>query len=296
MSRAAPWRLLSAARHALPAGLLLAAAAGLAAQQPEPATPPASGWLGFSYEVEHAPAGGGPVREVVRIQQVLPGSPAQQAGLQSGDTLLKLNGAPVSSWRLGALRHSLRAGETVRLTVRRMGREQELRVLAGPRPGPYIATGPAGDIIIFNSDSLRRVLRMYLDTVRVRLDTVRVRLDSVTLPRFHIERSDSGFAFWYHEELGRRAVAGAEFSELNAGLGRYFRTDQGLLVLRVAPETPAARAGLEAGDVIISAAAEPVRTIAELRRAVARSRHTPLRLEILRQGKRQGLSLPREDR
>lgn len=92
-------------------------------------------------------------------------------------------------------------------------------------------------------------------------------------------------------ELGRRALAGAELAEMNDGLARYFRVDEGLLVLRVEDGTPAARAGLEAGDVIVRAGGEPVRDLRDLRRAVARADDADVPLEVVRQGRRRTLSL-----
>lgn len=93
--------------------------------------------------------------------------------------------------------------------------------------------------------------------------------------------------------VGSRAVAGAEFYEINDDLAHYFPgAHQGLLVLQVASGTPAARAGLKGGDVVIRAAAQTLTSIADLRRVVATTPR-PLRIEIIREGKHQTLSLPR---
>lgn len=86
-------------------------------------------------------------------------------------------------------------------------------------------------------------------------------------------------------DFGLRALGGAEFAELNAGLGRYFRRDRGLLVLAVAAGSPAARAGLEPGDVVTAAGGEEVATLPELRRATARAAEGRLRLSVLRDGR-----------
>lgn len=95
-------------------------------------------------------------------------------------------------------------------------------------------------------------------------------------------------------ELGRRAIAGAELAEMNEGLGRYFRTDEGVLVLRVADGTPAGRAGLEAGDVIVRANGEAVESVRDLRRALFSGEgEGPGNLEVLRQGSRRTLEIER---
>lgn len=65
-------------------------------------------------------------REGVLIAQVLPGSPAQEAGLQAGDVVTALDGSPVK--RVAGLRNRIglmRVGEKVTLTVLRDGKEQK---------------------------------------------------------------------------------------------------------------------------------------------------------------------------
>ena len=60
--------------------------------------------------------------EGIRIDNTLPGSPAQQAGLQSGDILLQLAGQPVIDLASYAnILKSLKAGEKVELQFRRDG-------------------------------------------------------------------------------------------------------------------------------------------------------------------------------
>jgi predicted metalloprotease with PDZ domain len=46
-------------------------------------------------------------------------------------------------------------------------------------------------------------------------------------------------------------MMGVEVQEITPKLGHYFGTDEGLLVLRVHEDSPAAKAGLEEGDVIV---------------------------------------------
>ena len=58
--------------------------------------------------------------EGVRIDNTLPGSPAQQAGLQAGDILIQLAGQPVSDLAsYAAILRTLKAGEKVELRYRR---------------------------------------------------------------------------------------------------------------------------------------------------------------------------------
>jgi membrane-associated protease RseP (regulator of RpoE activity) len=71
--------------------------------------------------------------------------------------------------------------------------------------------------------------------------------------------------------LGENRAAGAEVVELRPELAAYFHVHGGVLVVDVAPGTPAARAGVEPGDVLTHLHGEPLRSIAELRRGLTRS-------------------------
>ena len=84
-------------------------------------------------------------------------------------------------------------------------------------------------------------------------------------------------------EIGSRAIAGAEFTDLDPAMKTYFGTDRGLLTLRVAPETPAARAGLQPGDIVKKANGREINRVANLRGALSETPGT-IKLEVLRKG------------
>lgn len=64
-----------------------------------------------------------------KIGEVLPGSPASQAGLRAGDRVVALNGRPIDTWdTLAEGIHKL-PGQTVRLTVERDGTRIEVEVV-----------------------------------------------------------------------------------------------------------------------------------------------------------------------
>jgi membrane-associated protease RseP (regulator of RpoE activity) len=93
--------------------------------------------------------------------------------------------------------------------------------------------------------------------------------------------------------VGMRAVAGAELQELNPELARYFKVDDGLLVVNAAPNSPARRAGLQAGDVITSVDGRQVTTVAQLRRAIEQVDGRAVKLEVVREGAKRTVELPR---
>jgi membrane-associated protease RseP (regulator of RpoE activity) len=91
-------------------------------------------------------------------------------------------------------------------------------------------------------------------------------------------------------ELGNRSIAGAEFTDLDPAMKTYFGTDRGLLTLRVAPETPAARAGLQPGDIVLKANDREVTRVGTLRTMLFDERET-IKLEVLRKGEKKTLEI-----
>lgn len=106
---------------------------------------------------------------------------------------------------------------------------------------------------------------------------------------------DGAFSFRIEEHVavGMRAIAGAEFTVMEPELAEYFRNvDQGLLVLRIAPDTPAERAGLRPGDVVVAADGRRVESVDELREIVALPTGD-IQLRVIRQGRTRDLTLSR---
>jgi hypothetical protein len=83
--------------------------------------------------------------------------------------------------------------------------------------------------------------------------------------------------------LGSNRVAGAEVIDLRPGLAEYFRVEGGVLVVDVAPGTPAAIAGIQAGDVIMNLDRVQVRSVDALRLGISRAGDT-LPVTLVRRG------------
>jgi serine protease Do len=180
----------------------------------------------------------------VVIEDVRPDSPAERAGMQAGDVMVEFDAERVRSARqLTRLVQETPAGRSVRATVIRHGRKTELsiapeertrRVLSGEEFGPAV-------------ERLERLGRNL----------------AYTLPRVEVPSFEVDFR-------GRPGRLGVEVQSLTPQLADYFGAKRGVLVARVDEGTPAANAGLVAGDVITSVNESPVEDSRALQRALAR--------------------------
>ena len=84
------------------------------------------------------------LREIrgVAVEKVVDGSPAQSAGLQIGDVILKFNGEEVTSVRkLTRMIGEVAPDHQARISVLRGGSERELNVTLAKRPTPKFEAG-----------------------------------------------------------------------------------------------------------------------------------------------------------
>ena len=270
--------------------------AGSAHAQSQGVPPSPQGWIGFLPGLESVPYGGPPL---VVVQAVAEGSPAARMGLAPGDTLLAVNGVPLTGERLRALQIRLRAGDRLELTLRRGGGHRSVLVEVAPRParfgpratptGPGIEVWPLVPEPGWGASSPVYVLRDEL----IELLRDRGKLTAAV----EALRTASG-AFGYRPLapyiVGHDRVAGARLTQLNPRLAEYFERARGLLVVEVAPGTPAAEARLLPGDVLLRVGATEVKGLEALRRAVATaSGDRPLTMTLLRRGNRLEVTLPR---
>jgi serine protease Do len=84
-------------------------------------------------------------RKGAQVTDVVPGGPAQQAGLQSGDVVLAVNGVPVKS-NIEMTREvaKAQAGDVIHLDVFRNGKEHAVDVRSGTRPSEEQLAAGAG--------------------------------------------------------------------------------------------------------------------------------------------------------
>jgi serine protease Do len=164
----------------------------------------------------------------VLIEEVEEETPAAKAGLRRGDVVVEFDGERVRSARhFSRLVQETPDGRTVKATIVRDGSRQTLDVT----PSTAERLG-SRDFMIHLPDFEREIER-----------------GLEALPR--------NFAFdfdWDSSPMvaGGRGRLGARLQPLTEQLAEYFGAKEGVLVSSVEPDSPAATAGLKAGDVITS--------------------------------------------
>ena len=174
----------------------------------------------------------------VMIESVEEGTPATRAGLQKGDVVLEFDGERTRSARqFTRLVRETPPGRSVKMTVMRGGSKRTLDITPEPR----------------DSATLQRFPRITGDALRV-------------FPRdFNFNFDAQGF---FSEGFGSGRRMGVMVAPLSDQLAAYFGVKDGVLVSEVLDNTPAASAGLKAGDVITAANGRAVQSSADLTREV----------------------------
>src|SRR6266850_2524088 len=182
------------------------------------------------------------MREVrgVGVTQVIKDSPAEKAGLKKDDVILRFEGESVTSARkLTRLVSEASADQTVRLTISRGGSEQDFSATLAKHPGMQNVFGGAMRPDIFRGTT---PFPMKIDPGPMKMGP------------FQIGPGENGFMFAF----GNRRI-GVSTQPLTRQLADYFGVqDGGLLITSVNDNSPAAKAGLKAGDVITAVDGEKV--------------------------------------
>ncbi|MGB0124929.1 MAG: PDZ domain-containing protein [Silvibacterium sp.] len=197
-------------------------------------------------------------------------APAGKAGLRIHDVILQMDGQPVAGEvQLRRMLHETPAGHTITLLISRDGQQQTVTVQLADR-----AT------IEQDAWSQRMIVPEPEDEGTFVLEGP----------------SDHGFGagngFFGAMSLGS-SPTGVELDVLGSQLADYFgvKDGQGLLVKHVAENSPASKAGLKAGDVIIKANGQTMATLGEWMKLIHTNRGKQVQITLVRNRKEQTVTL-----
>ena len=232
----------------------------------------------------------------VAVEKVVENSPAAAAGLQTNDVIVKFDGEEVESVRkLSRLIAEVAPDHQVKLTVLRGGSEQEITATMGKREFPGMFNGNFKMENFPNIQTMPKIENMPNVQVIPKLP------DGQNFPRIESFPKGEGGAFIWKGDgegffFGANRRIGVSVSSLTKQLGEYFGVSEGkgLLVSSVRENSPAAKAGLKAGDIIVEADGKEVKNNADLVRALNDKKDGDVRLTIIRDRNRQTVEVTPE--
>ncbi len=195
------------------------------------------------------------------IVTVLDGSVAEKIGLQEGDIITEFDGQPISDPEdLKEALKAIKGEKTVEIVVNRKG--NTLTFEADLKPGE-----PGEIHIDIDKDELSALWPFLW---------------------WRSQRPAPEIPFYFK----KGGYLGVKVQELSEQLKKYFQVDHGVLVTEVLKDSPAEKAGIEAGDVILKIADKRIDDYQDLLRTV--NFYDPgdrVRIVISRRGKEKTLEV-----
>jgi membrane-associated protease RseP (regulator of RpoE activity) len=290
-------------------------ALGLTAAAPKASRADDTPWLGVTLQSlsEGLRDGMGYDGEGVLVNRVMDGSPADRAGLRQGDVIVRFNGRSAESpEQLTRLVRDARVGQTVSMTIVRDGDRRSLTARLGRRPDdegtPEDGTsrfdvrdkvptpmdhqdmdddhGDANDQ--GDKDQTKDYKEQTKDYDKIQdkdLKDLKDMKDLGDMKVFEGMPGMDGRAFMLGMGRGR---LGVRTEDLSPDLAPYFDAPAGggALVMEVLKDTPAERAGLKAGDVIVRVGDEKISSADDLIRAMRSAPAGRLNVTVMRHGSR----------
>jgi S1-C subfamily serine protease len=220
-----------------------------------------------------------PLRNYPRIDSVYANSPASKAGARRGDVVLLIAGQ--DSRRAVPLDKLLKPQTKLPMRVQRDGNSKDLTLVVEKRPSD------------FNSEceNVDQVIGPDFDRPMVFMRSLAPRAPDapdapkISMPPMPPMAAPMGGGYMYGFTTTNSAIAGATLIPLSDDWRATLGVDNGVLVTRVLPGTPAKDSGLHDGDVITSADGQNVASVRSLTRIVSNAKANSVKLQIIRAGK-----------
>jgi len=242
----------------------------------------------------------------LHVDAVTPGGPAERAGLAAGDTITAIDDKPVGTFDASSERALRRAeaGKPLRLEVIRDGKTRHVDVTPERmQPGDWQATVRAAEraaeqaTASVQSPEFQKSIQQSIDSA---MKSASAALDRAAIARDSAAAAREGAAAARDAAAKAREHAhqwifftapwwGLNLTPLNPGLGRYFGTDKGVLVLsRSNEQFPE----LQPGDVITGIGGKPVAQPEDVQRALrGAAGEQQVRMAVRRHGKTLALNM-----
>ena len=222
------------------------------------------GWLGVS--ISDTEEGR------VRIVAIEKESPAELADLEEGDLILKVEGKEISSAKELALETRRRKpGQNVTLEIERDGKKMKVKVKLGEYP----------------EREVKREIELKFPELFLPKPPKAPLLPQP--PKVQPWPKDYFFRSW-----GSRKYIGIYLEEIGRELAEHFGVKEGtgLLVTKFGEDSPAEKAGLKVGDVVIRADGERIETVAELSELIQdKKKGEKIKIEFIRNRKRNTIEI-----
>jgi serine protease Do len=198
----------------------------------------------------------------VEVKRIDENSPAARAGLKENDVILEVSGKGVEgNKQFRSLIGDTPPGTKISLTIWRNGAKQTVSATLDSRPVNVFELGPPD----FPDGALP------------------------PMPPMPSMPSNRGNPF--PAIPANSPMVGFLGEELNGQLAEYFGVKEGVLVRSVNPKTPAERAGLKVGDVVVKVNGTPVTTPREITGLVLSSRRKAISFTVVRNKKEISLNV-----
>lgn len=248
----------------------------------------------------------------VAVEKVMDSSPAAAAGIKAGDVIVRFNGEEITSTRkLNRLIGEIDPDHQAKVTVLRNGSEQELTATLAKRPGMKFDNGS------FEFHTPMPMDKFDMPDMKLFKDSPDMKLykdmpDLKNMPQFkefkdmpdlkNLPQDGTPFVFTvpggegkgFSWRVGEGRTIGIGVTPLTKQLAEHFGVEGGVMIGEVVENSPAAKAGLKAGDIVVEANGKAVNDQMELVHLINQKKEGDVTLTIVRDGKRQTKSVTPE--